>query len=505
MEIKELRSVLYEKKNILWGAGENGKKVLLDLAALEIYVDLFCDSDKKKQGKKICNKKVVSPEHILRNHTEYHIIITVENKKYLQEIAEMMREYGVEQYTNWYDIPGIDVVRTSGLMRGLNLLYLYGVIRDSYKKRMIMYGGREYKKLKQLFSMLDVRIEYRVDDVSDEYEEYGGIVKPVCDLLDEEEGKFKVVVTPDKECHSHILDRLGLVRGMDYDFVSRYAYENGKQYILDPCVGYNFTCRTDDHIPGFVELGSADATSTIVLLGGSTTDETNYPFRSWGCCLADKFVQNGYKVKVFNGGCGGYRSSQELVKLIRDVIPLRPNVVISYTGYNDAYPIRVGNKGRQYPFIHIFQEDVFRQISEHYEYRNSDNVTSENYTLGLPDERSPEERFADNIRMMDSICTEFGIQFKAFLQPCFITKENSAQEKEMSMHFEFFHDGFEEGLRHFYQNAEQIELECMEDITWLFDHEDDVYLDVCHVNEHGNEVVAQFIYDYLVGKGMISK
>ena len=37
----------------------------------------------------------------------------------------------------------------------------------------------------------------------------------------------------------------------------------------------------------------------------------------------------------------------------------------------------------------------------------------------------------------------------------------------------------------------------IEDITTLFDNVGDVYLDRCHVVEKGNEIIAQFIFDYL--------
>ena len=56
-----------------------------------------------------------------------------------------------------------------------------------------------------------------------------------------------------------------------------------------------------------------------------------------------------------------------------------------------------------------------------------------------------------------------------------------------------------------YKNVIQVKPDCMEDVTCLFDNESDIYLDICHVTEHGNEVIAQYMYEYLTEKGLIKK
>ena len=361
-------------KNVLWGAGNNCAPVLFSLAVLGIYVDLICDADVKKQGLRFCNKIVVSPEQILRNSADYHIIITVDNEEVLREILATMHENSISTYTR---------------CRGLEAI-----------------------EMKHLLRMLDVQIEYIVDDVQSECEQMGIVIKPVYDLLYEEEDQIKVIVTANKEKQCDILEKMGLRKGSQYDFISAYNYEQKMRYIVDTTLGYNFVSNGNMDRPGIVELGESGGI-TLVLIGGSTTDEMLFPFRSWGYFLTDKLKQNGYKVKVLNGGCGGYRSSQELVKIIRDIIPIKPDIIVSYTGYNDSH-MSLWDKEKQYPFIHPYQKEVFEQVSENIAYSGScSKLSSENYTMGISDERPRWYRFTDNIKMINSICNRFGIAYKA--------------------------------------------------------------------------------------------
>ena len=491
-------------KNVLWGAGNNCAPVLFSLAVLGIYVDLICDADVKKQGLRFCNKIVVSPEQILRNSADYHIIITVDNEEVLREILATMHENSISTYTRWNDIEGLVFVKNTKLIKSLVRMYVYNIIRDSQSKKLVIYGrGLEAIEMKHLLRMLDVQIEYIVDDVQSECEQMGIVIKPVYDLLYEEEDQIKVIVTANKEKQCDILEKMGLRKGSQYDFISAYNYEQKMRYIVDTTLGYNFVSNGNMDRPGIVELGESGGI-TLVLIGGSTTDEMLFPFRSWGYFLTDKLKQNGYKVKVLNGGCGGYRSSQELVKIIRDIIPIKPDIIVSYTGYNDSH-MSLWDKEKQYPFIHPYQKEVFEQVSENIAYSGScSKLSSENYTMGISDERPRWYRFTDNIKMINSICNRFGIAYKAFLQPCLITKKKNKQDMELNMHLGFSNQDMEASAV-FYKNVIQVKPDCMEDVTCLFDNESDIYLDICHVTEHGNEVIAQYMYEYLTEKGLIKK
>ena len=117
--------------------------------------------------------------------------------------------------------------------------------------------------------------------------------------------------------------------------------------LIDFFLGYN---RQSD-LPGFKRLGNDTGKELrIVILGGSTTDpevmdpmEWNDPNKreqslgSWPRFLHEYLIANGIDVLIYNGGFSSYISGQEMLKLIRDGLALKPDIVICFDGINDAH------------------------------------------------------------------------------------------------------------------------------------------------------------------------
>lgn len=139
-----------------------------------------------------------------------------------------------------------------------------------------------------------------------------------------------------------------------YPFDRLIIYYNGvnntsmeKRYILDTNLGHNFLA--DSKYPGIMVYGDDTAEDfKIAVLGGSTTDGKFTFFKSWPELMYEELGNQNFKnVTVYNGGVSGYASGQELLKLIRDMIPLKPDMVIVYDGFNDLnyrnpYPLTSG-------------------------------------------------------------------------------------------------------------------------------------------------------------------
>lgn len=174
-----------------------------------------------------------------------------------------------------------------------------------------------------------------------------------------------------------------------------------------------------------------------------------------------------------NGGCGGYHTPQELIKLVRDIIPLAPDAVIDYTGVNDSTV-----KG-DYPFVHEYQKKLVSYMAEKVKYDDSFRRTDNKYTLGVRHGRTNDQMFVDNIRIMNSICREYGIIYKAFLQPCLAAKKGGLSDcgYELMLHLSFDQRGWEsfDNTRRFYEKVREPIAGCAEDISSLFDEADDVY------------------------------
>ena len=501
----EVKKILYNgKRNVLWGSGENGIRAVLALASQEIPIDLFCDSDHRKQGVRIFNKEIVVPEKILENQAEYNFVVTPGNKEILRQIVEVLNKRGVKNYLIWEDI--CNMVNLTDLRMDIsNRINIYHMVQDSYFRKLMIYGsGKEAVALKKLLSMLGVEISYFVDDETESaYMRWESEIRPLHDLFCEKEGTYKVIVMSEKKNKTYILDRMGLMGGIDYDWHDKYTMSIKRRFILDSNLGYNFIpVRKGNKAPGIVEIG--DGEFVIALLGGSTTDGELYSFKTWGEILYEKLSQNGYSVKILNGGCGGYTTSQELIKLIRDVIPLNPDVVIDYTGANDSE-----YKDVEYSFVTDYQKELAKYMAENIEYSDAHigSIIIEpnaKYTLGVNHNAPCYQVFADNIKMMHSICSGYGITYLAFLQPWMGTKQDRISKYEYEFMMNSGWDSRPEALW-FCENAWPLVAEYAENITSLFDNEPDVYIDYVHVTEHGNEIIAQYMYDYLIGKGIVKK
>ena len=114
-------------------------------------------------------------------------------------------------------------------------------------------------------------------------------------------------------------------------------------------------------INGFAVYGRKEAAlkhPVILTLGGSTTDGIEFD-HSWPEELSKILVEKGINGTVVNGGTGGYSTNQELLKLLRDGLEFKPDIIISYSGVNDR-----GDYGElPYPMVHTHQRDTLNFLT----------------------------------------------------------------------------------------------------------------------------------------------
>src|SRR5262249_27994290 len=111
-------------------------------------------------------------------------------------------------------------------------------------------------------------------------------------------------------------------------------------------------------LDGFVVYGDPSKglqRPIILTLGGSTTAGVQFP-NSWPEQLARMLKERNIPGTVINGAIGGYTSSQELLKLIRDGLEFQPNIVITLNGVNDA--LNYGLPGHL--MVQPYQENVMK-------------------------------------------------------------------------------------------------------------------------------------------------
>lgn len=466
---------------VIWGRGRMRECVYKILTGYGVQIKCFVECEKKLADESKYGLPVYSPEQLDEMESDVTIIEALENWEELDR--ELQKRYERRfHYTEGYDeINKAVTYRDEGEEKELFCLSAFWMFNHFVGKKLYIYGiGNAEKEFQKYLKLLDFEVEgFLIDETA--IQETVGMevpVKYVEEILYEDEW---YIWAYDRR-RAERLRELGFIYFKDY-YVKDYRFDTtiDQRTILDINLGHSYVA--DTKYPGFMVYGDErEDDLKIVVLGGSTTDGTMYPFKSWSQLLYEEMGEKG--VTIYNGGVCSYTSGQELFKLIRDVFQLNPNIVITYDGYNElAFTTCV-----QYPFAFLYLEKVFRYAEDHIE-------DSSSVSFGNAAGCGWFENWLNNIRSMYALANERNIQFFSFCQPVLISKKKKAiREKNILLSMLgtteelFTKESFRE---HMCQMNDKPAY--MYDLSHIFDDEDDVYMDVCHVWEKGNRIIAREI------------
>lgn len=348
-------------------------------------------------------------------------------------------------------------------------------------RKFILYGTHEpYSAIwRKLFRYLELDFESVVDDEP----ERGGDVKNVYDLMYESSDNILLVLGFDTYNWSRVCDNL---KKMGFSGKSVLGMHQFEQLALDATVdiqlGHIMLYEGEglEQYVGYQMYGVEGKDKyKIVTLGGSTTADTVYRVKSWPNCLYDK-MKSERDVVIYNAAVDAYTSCQELLKLLRDVCALRPNLVISFSGFNDLMTRENGN-----PFLPIYLGVVWESIPVRHWGGCLKQLPVEEELKGFDFWYKMEE-------IMNSVSSIFGFRFLCFAQPMLFSQENLSQEKRWI----FEKDGRKSAIE-FRKKAEGIKQEWFIDMTDMLDDFPEVFFDLIHVNEEGNRMIAEHIYHHI--------
>lgn len=283
---------------------------------------------------------------------------------------------------------------------------------------------------------------------------------------------------------------------------------------IDPLLGFAYGSNdlpkrpNENRVPGFVVYGKqnegSDKAFRVVTLGGSTTGplfEWNWPRQ-----LYDQLDTMGVDAVIFNGGVNGYSSNQELLKLLRDVLPLEPHIVVSFTGINDLGFLHAMQR---HPMLHPYIDQIMKRVlRQQPSTRNSAGVISEVH-YGQPVSVRPAEHWIRNLRLMQAICSEFGVRFLGLLQPTLGVGdyEMNDEEAQMLTDYDQQHRGkYLVECKEFYREALDLVKKCdyIENMVDVFRTQSAVYYDCRHPNRRGYEIIASEVIRRVQSKGFFS-
>lgn len=314
-------------------------------------------------------------------------------------------------------------------------------------------------------------------------------------------------------------------RGVDLPFffgsvVSTRSFRGGDRFsALDPHLGY---ARGDGEpavetfrtryawCDGFATYSTEPLDQLdrplILTLGGSTTDPLSHD-SSWPEELAKLLLERGRVATVINGAAGGYSSSQELLKLIRDGIELHPDLVISYSGVND----RGAYGSLPHPMVHSYQRELLGNLTQSgnvsplvpntisllRSLREPDGSSQLSFTLGVETKRSLGGWYSRNLSLMSAVARASDAEFLAVVQP-------NAYVGSYEWAADFEENGkpaqYVEALRSLYAEIEDLpaQADYVHSFVEIFDGTEGAYRqDGIHTTRKGDRIIAEHILELI--------
>lgn len=370
-----------------------------------------------------------------------------------------------------------------------NIGWMREIIKD---KKIFIYGYSERgRRIAEIYELLDFCIEGFIDNELCDEKEDKRIIS-----VEELAYEDNIYVLMDRVSYRKNIEKLAdlgilMFKNLAIDNPFGTWYLGIGNQVLDINLGHSFVGKQG--VCGFDVLGSCESSAfKIVILGGSTTDGTLFPFMSWPELLLDNIGH--LNVTIYNGGVVGYTSTQELIKLLRDVMYLNPDMVIVYDGFNDMAaadknPFAFPDVQRAMDYVNTNKDKIWLDIF-------AEGVMA--YS-GIQPDADKFDIWLSNIKRMKGVCESEGIQFFAFHQPILYSKLNISKEEKGLLWTTWRINDCYRWANEFRNRIKAIAdtYDYIYDLSDIFDNETDIYMEDCHVYEKGNRIIANVIYEIL--------
>lgn len=453
---------------------------------------LFLITQPKISDENLDSKSRDSLKQYLRRYPSLDILISAKAKEicahYIDKLAKSLMP---DQRMYYYDKDEFSFKKLSGT----KTTYLhYLITKEKFGKKLVLIGNKEeVLAKKKIFDLLDVPI---TASILTDGKVQGNEFVSIYDLLYTDLNK--VILISLKGAEKFIQDAV-YKAGIPANRVIRYSDIRCalSRVMFDPTLGYNIKGSINEVVENHLVDRSEVKEITIGVLGGSTTDTTYFAERSWPEFLVEYATEKGIPIKVYSGAVRGYTSSLELQKLIRDMVPMHFDYIISYSGINEQ-----PGGCEENPFISHYQKDIFKAVAESKLTELRSDMDAE-VCYGINNTNTA-ERWILNERMMHAICQSNGIKFYALLQPSLLSKVPfTVHEREVFEHW--FMKDKQERFAVLSQIAHQIK---KWNLPWMLDYRnifnsvtEEVFIDGAHVLEQGNRIIASRVLNLICHGG----
>ena len=229
----------------------------------------------------------------------------------------------------------------------------------------------------------------------------------------------------------------------------------------------------------------------ILITGGSTSDmllnKLNWP-HYFHEILKEKKINH----RLIVAAVGGYSSGQEVLKILRDYLPQRPTIHISYNGANECF---------NSSYVSLFEQNIFSNLLNESSFFLPNTVfllrrkIFNQPSLKPESIEHPSDYWIKNLKVMQSISNAFDYYFISFLQPVNgINGRKDAKIDNYKEHFECY-ETFYALAKKEVNNNHSVNIK---DLSAIFQNiKEEVFVDDCHIKDQYQEIIAQEIYNQI--------
>lgn len=459
---------LRNKKVILYGIGKRGNEIYDLLESNGINPAAACVSEKKQD---VWKGLPVYRIDELEAAPDTVFVLATKIPKYRDEMLGKLEDRDVEKY--------IDLFLTYNDMISGDM---YQIVDKALGegKDIFLYGNDDelFMFIEKILNRYGVNINGRIYENADP--DKG--IESVYELIYKDLDNIAVIMAEwDREKSEAVCDKLSEIGFciQKHNYTSIYPksprYKKGFRVMTDCLLGYS--PYADERFPGYVVYGNAKKDDLkIMVLGGSTSTDGFYRSIGWPYFFWKKFYQRK-DVTVYNGAMMGHDVVQELLKLLRDIAYIRPDVVISMGGLNNVNVKK--NTDNQFCV-----KEIMEWITA--------MAPKERYISGVKGDECTYEFWHRNLKVMKAVVESYGAKFFGFLQPMNVAKENPSL-------FDIITTGEDnEDFWVFRERSGKESAPVYQNLINLFDQETEMYIDYCHYSEKANDMLADVVFKTVI-------
>ncbi len=238
-------------------------------------------------------------------------------------------------------------------------------------------------------------------------------------------------------------------------------------------------------------------TLIIYISGGSTSDVGLMDY-NWPALFFKKLKEKKICVQLYVGAVGAYSSSQELLKFIRDGLPLQPAIHISYCGANEMENPYFVSQYEQNFYKKSFTETSKLFPNLIYLLKQKMHLNQKMILKPLPDFDAIGQ-WKRNMLVMNSLAISNKYSFYGILQPVAgvgnINKYN--HDEKTLFHIKQYQLFYPLALEHLKKTN------YLYNFTNIFEQVNEPFFDDCHVKEEYQRIVADSIMSLIEKKSDI--